>query len=107
MKTLIRAVPAYYLGFDAPDALRTALMLRQGIWRKEDPGWHICGIPDVFYTDNGSDYRSKHMEPVSADEARLILEHKWQELGTTFDHNDFTDREAAAAVIRITGGNFR
>lgn len=45
--------------------------------------------------------------PLSADEAKFILEHKWQELGTTFDHNDFTDREAAAAVIRITGGNFR
>ena len=47
--------------------MRTALMLRQAIWRKEDPRWHVCGIPDVFYTDNGSDYRSKHMEQVSAD----------------------------------------
>ena len=62
-----RAVPGYFLGFKAPDVLRTSLMLRQAIWRKEDPRWHVCGIPDVFYTDNGSDYRSKHMEQVSAD----------------------------------------
>lgn len=62
-----RAVPGYYLGFGSPDVLRTALMLRQGIWRKEDPRWHVCGIPDVFYTDNGGDYRSKHMEQVSVD----------------------------------------
>ncbi len=62
-----RAIPGYFLGFKHPDVLRTALMLRQAIWRKEDPRWHICGIPNVFYTDNGSDYRSKHMEQVSAD----------------------------------------
>ncbi|MFZ0931350.1 MAG: transposase family protein [Syntrophobacteraceae bacterium] len=62
-----RAVPGYFLGFKPPDVLRTALMLRQAIWSKEDPRWHVCGIPDVFYTDNGSDYRSKHMEQVSAD----------------------------------------
>lgn len=62
-----RAVPGYYLAFGDPDTMRTALMLRQGIWRKEDPRWHVCGIPDVFYTDNGSDYRSDHMEQVSVD----------------------------------------
>ncbi|MCD4693558.1 MAG: transposase family protein [Calditrichales bacterium] len=48
-----RAIPGYVLGFKHPDVLRTALMLRQAIWRKEDPRWHICGIPNVFYTDNG------------------------------------------------------
>lgn len=62
-----RAIPGYFIGFNSPDVLRTALMLRQAIWRKEDPRWHVCGIPDVFYTDNGSDYKSKHMEQVSAD----------------------------------------
>jgi hypothetical protein len=24
--------------------------------RKEDPRWHVCGIPEVLYSDNGSDY---------------------------------------------------
>jgi putative transposase len=69
-----RAVPGYYLGFGDPDVERTALMLRQGIGRKEDPRWHVCGIPDAFYTDNGSDYRSDHMEQVSVDiKMRLVF----------------------------------
>lgn len=62
-----RAVCGYYLSFDAPNSLRTALCLRQAIWRKADPRWHVMGIPDIFYTDNGSDFTSKHMEQVSAD----------------------------------------
>ena len=32
-----RAVAGYYLGFEPPSSLRTALALRQGIWRKGDP----------------------------------------------------------------------
>jgi putative transposase len=62
-----RAVAGYYLGFEPPSSLRTALALRQGIWRKGDPHWEICGIPDVLYTDNGSDFTSKHLEQVAAD----------------------------------------
>ena len=47
-----RAVAGYYLGFEPPSSLRTTLALRQGIWRKGDPHWEICGIPDILYTDN-------------------------------------------------------
>jgi putative transposase len=61
------AVAGYYLGFGAPSSLRTTLALRQSIWRKGDPHWEICGIPDLLYTDNGSDFRSKHLEQVAAD----------------------------------------
>jgi transposase InsO family protein len=69
-----RAVAGYYLGFEAPSSLRTSLALRQGIWRKGDPHWQICGIPDVLYTDNGSDFRSKHLEQVAADlKMRLVF----------------------------------
>ena len=46
-----RAIAGYYLSFDPPSSLRTSLALRQGIWRKADPHWQICGIPDVLYTD--------------------------------------------------------
>ena len=42
-----RAVADYFLSFDSPSALQTALALRQAIWRKEDGRWQICGIPDV------------------------------------------------------------
>jgi len=69
-----RAVAGYYLGFDPPSSLRTTLALRQGIWRKGDPHWQICGIPDILYTDNGSDFRSKHLEQVAADlKIRLVF----------------------------------
>lgn len=62
-----RAVPGYFLGIEPPSALRTALALRQAIWRKSEPHWHLQGIPDSFYTDHGSDFTSNHMEQVSAD----------------------------------------
>jgi len=62
-----RAIAGYYLSFDAPCALHTSLALRQAIWRKEDPRWHVCGIPETFYTDHGTDFTSQHLEQVSAD----------------------------------------
>ena len=62
-----RAMAGYFLTFDAPSALNTSLALRQAIWRKEEPRWHICGIPQVFYTDCGSDFTSQHLAQVSVD----------------------------------------
>src|SRR6266511_4055402 len=57
----------YFLTFDAPSALNTSLALRQAIWRKDEPRWHICGIPQVLYTDSGSDFTSQHLGQVSVD----------------------------------------
>ncbi len=62
-----RAIVGYRLSFQEATALTTALTLRQAIWHKEDPRWHVCGIPTVFYSDHGSDFTSKHMEQVAAD----------------------------------------
>lgn len=62
-----RAVAGYFLTFKAPSALNTSLALRQAIWRKSNARWHVCGVPDTFYTDHGSDFTSQHMEQVSAD----------------------------------------
>jgi DNA transposition AAA+ family ATPase len=45
--------------------------------------------------------------PLSAEELQFILAHQWQRLGLTLSVEEFTDAEAAAAIIRITGGNFR
>jgi putative transposase len=69
-----RAVAGYFLSFEPPCAVQTALALRQAIWRKEDPRWHVCGIPEVLYSDNGSDFTSQHLEQVSADlKMRLVF----------------------------------
>src|SRR6266487_698559 len=62
-----RAIASFRLSFQESTALTTALALRQAIWRKEEPHWHVCGIPSVFYTDHGSDFTSKHMEQVAVD----------------------------------------
>lgn len=45
--------------------------------------------------------------PLSPAEMHFILTAKWAELGWTLRVDDFTDTEAEAAIIRITGGNFR
>ena len=45
--------------------------------------------------------------PLSGDELRFILAHKWEQLGLTLDPSDYTDAEALAAITSITGGNFR
>jgi putative transposase len=69
-----RAVAGYLLSFNAPSALQTALALRQAIWRKEQPAWQICGIPQILYTDHGSDFTSRHIEQVAADlKLRLVF----------------------------------
>jgi len=62
-----RAVAGYMLTFETPTALHTALALHQAIWRKAEPNWQICGIPEVLYTDHGSDFTSHHIEQVCAD----------------------------------------
>ena len=67
-----RAIASFRLSFQESTALTAALALRQAIWRKADPRWHICGIPSTFYTDHGSDFTSKHLEQV-ADDLDMVL----------------------------------
>lgn len=68
-----RAVTGFAFSFEAPSTLRTALALRQAIWRKSEPHWEMCGIPQALYSDNGSDFTSDHLQQVAADlKIRLI-----------------------------------
>lgn len=77
-----RAVAAYRTSASVPSALQTALALRNAIWRKSEPGWTICGIPEVLYTDHGSDFTSHHIEQVCAAlKARLIFSQVGQPRG--------------------------
>lgn len=46
-------------------------------------------------------------QPLGKEEMSFLLEHKWNQLGLALRHDDFTDAEAVAAIIRITGGNLR
>jgi putative transposase len=71
-----RAISGDSLGFASPSAQQTALILHHAIWRKADPRWHLCGIPAQFYTDNGSDFISSHLEQVAAD-LKMALVFSW------------------------------
>ncbi len=62
-----RVVAGYTVFLGAPSALQTSLALRQAIWRKSDPAWPVCGIPDMLYVDHGSDFISTHLEQVAAE----------------------------------------
>ena len=62
-----RVIAGYLPFLGAPSALQTSLALRQAIWRKADPAWPVCGIPDVLYVDHGSDFTSHHLEQVAVD----------------------------------------
>jgi DNA transposition AAA+ family ATPase len=76
-------------------------------------GLVLIGMPGIerrlaryaqFYSRVGFVHQFR---PLSADELRFLLEQKWQELALPLDLGTFDDVEALAAVIRITGGNFR
>ncbi|WP_339052467.1 helix-turn-helix domain-containing protein [Candidatus Lariskella endosymbiont of Epinotia ramella] len=60
-----RAIAGYELSFLAPSAIKTSLCLRQSIWCKKESSWSICGIPNVLYTDHGSDFTSNHIRPLA------------------------------------------
>ena len=61
-----RAIAGYSVFLGAPCVLNTCLALRHAIWRKADPAWPVCGIPDVLYVDHGSDFTSQHLDQVAA-----------------------------------------
>ena len=46
------------------------------------------------------------MEPLPDDETRDFLEKRWSHRVKVYS-NDFTDKEAVAAILRVTRGNIR
>ena len=68
-----RVVAGLMVFCGAPSALNTALALRQAIWRKSDPAWPVCGIPETLYVDHGADFTSSHVAQVCTDlKVRLV-----------------------------------
>jgi DNA transposition AAA+ family ATPase len=57
-----------------------------------------------FYSRVGFVHQFRALSP---DGLRLILTHKWAQLGLTLNPEDVTDAEAIGAILRITSGNFR
>ncbi|WP_253904153.1 Mu transposase C-terminal domain-containing protein [Arthrobacter sp. Br18] len=68
-----RAVAGYTVFIGAPTAEQTALALHQAVNRKTNPAWPVSGLPDVLYSDHGSDFTSARLEQVCLDtHTRLI-----------------------------------
>lgn len=83
------------------------------IYDRTGVGLILIGMPGLekrlaryaqFYSRIGFVHQFR---PLSTAEVQFIVQHKWAQLGLTLDDTDFTDVEAVAAVVRITGGNFR
>lgn len=62
-----RAIMGYYLDLSPPSAQRTAITLRQAIWKKDSEDWLVCGIPERLYTDRGADFKSARIEQIAAE----------------------------------------
>ncbi|WP_332603191.1 Mu transposase C-terminal domain-containing protein [Arthrobacter sp. S2(2024)] len=62
-----RAVAGYALSVQAPTAEHSALAFHQAVSRKHDPVWVVSGLPDVLYSDHGSDFTSTRLEQVCLD----------------------------------------
>jgi DNA transposition AAA+ family ATPase len=45
--------------------------------------------------------------PLQDEELTFVLTRRWRQLGLDLDDADFTDAQAVAAIVRITGGNVR
>ena len=68
-----RAVAGYAVIVAAPNAEHSALAFHQAVSRKRNPAWVVTGLPDVLYSDHGSDFTSARIEHVCLDlHVRLI-----------------------------------
>ena len=68
-----RAVAGYSLAVATPTAEHSALAFHQAVSRKRNPSWVVSGLPDVLYSDHGTDFTSARIEQVCLDlHVRLI-----------------------------------
>jgi putative transposase len=68
-----RAVAGYTLFTGAPSAEQTALALHHAINTKANPDWPMSGLPEVLYSDHGTDFTSERLKQVCLDtHIRLI-----------------------------------
>lgn len=91
----------------------TALEWVRDLYDRRGVGLILIGMPGIekrlsrypqLYSRVGFAHQYR---PLANDELSFVLTRRWRELGLDLDEADFTDAHAVAAIVRITGGNFR
>lgn len=91
----------------------TALEYLRDLFDRDGLGLILIGMPGIdkrlerypqLYSRVGFAHAYR---PLKAEELIFVLTRRWRQLGLELDDADFSDAQAVAMIVRITGGNFR
>jgi DNA transposition AAA+ family ATPase len=106
--------PTDLIIIDEADHLKTASLEQvRDIFDQSELGVVLIGMPGLEkrlsrYPQLYSRVGFVHaFRPLSATQVRELLQRQWVPAGVTLPEEGVTDEEARAAIIRVTGGNFR
>lgn len=106
--------PTELIIIDEADRLKTASLEQvRDIFDHGDLGVVLIGMPGLEkrlsrYPQLYSRVGFVHaFRPLSTAQMRELLQRKWTPAGVALPEEGVTDEEALAAIIRVTGGNFR